>query len=154
MTRFRLIVILALLSACDSSRVFEDFQAIENKWSTDQTITFPFEVTDVQVPYNLIIHFKQDRSFRFHNLYFQPTLATTTDSVLLQNLEEIFFFDPKSGEPLGRGIGGSFDHQYLWKAGFKFPRNGSYQLELRQFMRIDSLDYVNRVGFRLEKALD
>ncbi len=144
------LLLLLLLWSCDSKRVFEDFHTIEGSWSKDEPYVFEFDVADPTLRYNLLVHIKQEVNYRFNNFYFQYRLATSADSLLVEKLEELILFDPKSGEPLGRGVAGSFDNTHLLLGDFRFPEKGKYQITFEQFMRVDELADLTKVGFRLE----
>lgn len=144
------IFLLLFLVSCDSGSVYEQFQTVDSPWYYEDAKSFDVAIEDVSVPYQLIVHFKHDVSFAYHNFYFEYTLSEG-DSTLTQELHEVLFFDPKSGNPLGSGIGGSFDHQYVVDSFRTFSSPGKYQVVLKQFMRVDSLPHIRRVGLRLEK---
>ena len=124
-----------ILASCDSNRVFEQFQTLGGAWSIDNELAFEFSVEDASVSHNLITHFKYDMSFEYHNFYFQSTLLGDEDSILFTQLDEVIFFDRKTGEPLGNGIGGSFDISYPIRSGFQFPKNGTYKIKYQKITK-------------------
>ena len=152
MTRLLMLTVLMSLFSCDSNRVFEEFRSVE-KWPENEKYSFEFTVADTQQPYNLIAHFKYDMAFRFQNFYFQVELTDERDSVLMDELHQVIFFEPKTGQPLGDGIGSSFDISHPIGTSFVFPKRGVYSLSYQQYMRVDDLSDILKTGFRLEKDL-
>ena len=146
-----LILLLISISACDSSRIYEDFEDFEESfWHIDSVQSFQFLIEDPGRSYNIIATFRNSAAYPFYNLYFQFMLVDSLDNVLVDQLEEYNFFDPKTGEPFGSGRGDLFDHEVMLEKGFSFPAGGNYTLKLQQFMRMDTLPYILSVGARVE----
>ncbi len=153
MRRFHWLLLGAMVfTACDENRIYEKFVKMSEYWHQDEVISFEFEIENDSLPYDLIAQFKQDIDFPNYNFYFSYQLIDESDSVLEENLEETLFFEPKTGEPLGSGIGDTFDHEHVLKDNFRFPGPGTYEVTFRQFMRVDSIPHILRVGLRVENA--
>lgn len=146
-----LLCLVAVLAACDSNRVYEDFNDMEEAfWHLDSIQTFSFEITDTTRRYNLKATFRNASSYPFYNLYFQYTLTDSLDNVLKQQLKQVDLFDPKTGEPRGSGLGDLFDHSFMLEEGYQFDTPGEYSLSLEQYMRRDTLPFILSVGARVE----
>ena len=144
---------IVLLFCCDQNRVMEDFKDLNGIWHKDSTVIFNFNIEDASRTYNLKAEFSSRFTYSYYNLYFNYKLLLG-DSVILKKLEEIILFEPKTGKPLGSGVGNLFDHEKILLEDFSFFTSGSYRIELDQFMRIDSLSDVERVGARIEFYVD
>ena len=148
---FQLITLIALLIACDTSRVYEDYTDFEEAfWHMDSIQAFSFDIEDPSKSYNLFATFRNGTAYPFYNLYFQYTLKDSTDSTLITELKEINFFDPKTGEPYGSGLGDLFDHRTALLQDYSFKKTGTYTLQLQQYMRMDTLPHLLSVGARVE----
>ncbi|MDE0471591.1 MAG: gliding motility lipoprotein GldH [Ekhidna sp.] len=144
---------ILLLESCDSSRVYEDFQDMDQGfWHSDSLQSFSFEIEDAAVKYNLLATFRHASAYPFYNLYFQYSLLDSSGNVIKKALKEHHFFDPKTGEPLGSGLGDLFDHEVMLEESYSFPNGGRYQIQLQQRMRMDTLAYILSVGARVEIA--
>ena len=152
--RYFVILLLGLvLMSCDPSRVYEDYNDLDQAfWHMDSVQRFSFQIEDAAMPYNLLATFRNASNYPYYNIYFQYTLKDSTDGVLLEELIEHDFFDSKTGEPLGSGLGDMFDHSVPLKEGFQFDGAGNYSLEIKQYMRLDTLPYLLSVGARVEKS--
>lgn len=150
----RYLTILGLcfaLISCDSSRVYEDFNDMEEAfWHLDSVQTFTFEIADTTRKYNLLGTFRNASSYPFYNLYFQYTLTDSTGEVLRQQLKEVELFDSKTGEPRGSGLGDLFDHSFVLEENYQFSNSGEYALSFEQYMRRDTLPFILSVGARVE----
>lgn len=151
------IVYLAFISllifSCDSSRVSEDFNDMDEAfWHMDSIQVFDFEISDTIRNYNILATFRNASSYPFYNLYFQYTITDSVGEVLTQELREVELFNPKTGEPYGSGLGDLFDHSFPLKENYSFESAGNYSLQLQQFMRMDTLPFIMSVGGRVEFA--
>lgn len=147
------ILALGALSACDTSRIFEENIDLPNEyWVKDQPVTFEFTVEDASLAYNLYANVRNSQSYQFNNLYYKYQLTDSLAGMLSENLENLILFEPKTGEPLGRGLGDIFDQQQLILDHYKFPAKGKYIVNIEQYMRQDTLPLILSVGLRVEKA--
>ena len=145
-------LLLVLATACDSARVYQEYNDLEQLfWHVDSVQRFDFEIEDTDLNYNLLATFRNDASYPYYNLYFQYVLLDSLDT-LKKQLTEVNLFDPKSGEPLGDGLGNLFDHQAMLEENITFEKAGTYSLTLQHFMRLDTLPLIMSVGARVEKV--
>lgn len=145
--------LLALLTACDPSRVFEqniDFP--DYSWDVQQKPSFTFQIPDTTARYNLYFNVRNASGYGYYNLYLRQTLTGPAGPVGLPRLHELILMDPKTGEPRGSGTGDIFDHQMLALPHLKFARPGAYTLTLEQYMRQDKLPGLMAVGLRVAKV--
>ena len=147
-----LVIFLGLvIISCDSSRVYEDFHDMEDAyWHIDSVQRFSFRIDDTTKQYNLSATFRNASSYPYYNIYFQYSLQDSAKRILKEELKEYNFFDSKTGEPLGSGLGDLFDHMVPLEENFEFNHPGNYSIELKQQMRLDTLPYVLSVGTRVE----
>lgn len=146
-----IVVVFFILISCDSSRVYEDYDNLEEAfWHMDSVKQFSFEIEDPTLSYNLLATFRNASSYPFYNIYFEYALIDSLDSVLVKQLKEVDLFDPKTGEPYGSGLGDLFDHSIPVIENYNFEEAGTYSLRLQQSMRSDSLPFILSVGARVE----
>lgn len=149
--RYFAFLLLLVLMSCDSSRVYEDYEDMEEAfWHMDSVKKFSFEITDTEKEYNILATFRNSSLYPFYNIYFQYSLTDSLDSVVVKQLKEAELFDPKTGQPKGSGLGDMFDHSVPLIEGYTFSKPGTYNLKLQQQMRLDSLPFVLSVGARVE----
>ena len=152
--KYFLIIILGLIIvSCDSSRVYEEFNDLEEAyWHMDSVQTFSFTIEDTTLNYNLLATFRNASSYPYYNIYFQYSLKDSTKRILKEELKEYTFFDSKTGEPFGSGLGDLFDHSVPLEENYQFTKSGNYSIELKQQMRLDTLPFILSVGARVEKS--
>ncbi len=147
------LAIIFVLIGCDSNRIYEDYNDMEDAfWHLDSVQSFSFEIPDSSKLYNIKGSFRNTTSYPFYNLYFQYTISDSLGNTLTEKLKEVDLFDSKSGEPLGNGLGDLFDHSFILEESYQFPGNGTYSISFIQYMRRDTLPYILSVGTRVEYA--
>jgi gliding motility-associated lipoprotein GldH len=147
-----LLLITALL-ACDPARLYEKNQDLEGyQWYIDTIPAFKFSVKEANVPYNLYYNIRNASAYPYYNLYVTYYLSDSTGKVLTSRLQELTLMDPKTGKPLGDGMGDIFDHRIQALGNYRFPYPGTYTFKVKQYMRKDPLPGIMSVGLRVEKV--
>ena len=142
-----------LVMACDSQTVYSDYTDLDDsKWAIKNAPTFSFRITDPAIPYNVYYNLRNSVSYPYYNLYLTRYLLDSAGHELESRLDELILMDPKTGKPLGNGLGDLFDHKVIMKHNYRFPKAGNYTIRIRQYMRQDPLPDVQSIGITVEKA--
>lgn len=148
------IIICLAFASCDSNAIYKSIIDLkDSNWYIKNEPTFTFEVEDETIPYNIYILVRNASPYSFNNLYLTRYIYGADKKELSVRLEEMILFDPKTGKPLGDGLGDIYDHKFLSSANFKFPKKGKYSIKLKQYMRQDPLQNIMSVGVSVEKAV-
>ncbi|WP_041694076.1 gliding motility lipoprotein GldH [Emticicia oligotrophica] len=140
--------------SCDSNAIYKSYEDLKDtNWYVKNIPSFAFEVKDETIPYNIYILIRNASQYPYNNLYVTRYIYGPDGKPLSSRLEELTLFDPKTGKPLGEGLGDIFDHKVLSSQNFKFPKKGKYTIKLKQYMRQDPLPFVMSVGISVEKPL-
>ena len=146
-----LLVLIYILNSCDSQRVFEENIEIPDKmWLADSSLNFQFEINSTRDRYNLFYNVRNGLSYPFQNLYIQCTVNDTLGNQVKNELINQNLFDPKTGRPFGSGLGDVFDHQFPILTNYRFNRVGIYEVNIKHYMRPDTLKEIMAIGVRLE----
>ncbi|WP_338873776.1 gliding motility lipoprotein GldH [Spirosoma sp. SC4-14] len=144
---------VGLLLGCDSSAVYKEYTDIEDgKWYIKNAPSFTFEIEDASIPYNIYYNLRNSLSYGYYNLYLTRYLRDANGKEIESRLDELILMDPKTGKPTGDGLGDIFDHKFLMKRDYRFPKPGKYTMQIRQYMRQDPLLNILSVGITVEKA--
>ncbi|MTI22034.1 gliding motility lipoprotein GldH [Fulvivirga sp. RKSG066] len=147
-------VLAVAFSACDDNRLYEknvDFN--ERVWVADSAATFTFNIEDSDQPYNLYLNIRNTNTYPYHNLYVKYVFQDSASSqVINEELVNKNLFNEKTGKPYGSGLGDIFSHQFILLENYEFEEAGIYQIQLKQFMRQDTLEGIVSAGIRVEKA--
>lgn len=151
LTYFILVFSICFVS-CDENRVFErNIEFSDKTWLADSVVNIQFDIKDIKQSYNLYYNLRNTIAYPYHNIYVNYSLEDTLGRALRSDLVSTNLFHPKSGRPLGNGLGDVFDHQILLLEDFKFDKIGTYNFKIQQYMRKDSLQDILAVGMRIEK---
>jgi len=138
--------------SCDSNRIYELNYDLEGAyWHADSIKSFEFNIDDQAESYNLSFNLRNGLEFPHSNIYITYLLEDSMGNVLEKELRDFQLFYPKNGYPKGSGVGGLYEHEFQLLLGYQFTKAGKYRMNLRQFMRYDSLPETYSVGFRVEK---
>ncbi|MDR7129217.1 gliding motility-associated lipoprotein GldH [Algoriphagus sp. 4150] len=143
---FLLLVLLA--GACTEGRIYEDFQSLPNhNWGIKDSLVFDLqEVKLINSPNLVAIKFNE--KYPFSNCYLRIISKDSSGVILDNKLINVTLFDPKSGEPLGNGIGGSYTRYDTLP--FLFDTQTKH-VTLLQYMRQDQLPGIEAVGIKILK---
>ena len=142
-----------LVVGCDTNAVYKEYTDIaDGKWYIKNAPSFTFEIKDPSVPYNIYYNLRNSLSYGYYNLYLTRYLRDAQGKEIESRLDELLLMDPKTGKPNGDGLGDLFDHKFLMKRNYRFPKAGQYTMQIRQYMRQDPLLNILSVGITVEKA--
>lgn len=154
LTKTFLIVLSIYCLSCDSNAIYKSYEDLKDtNWFVKNVPTFTFEVKDEAIPYNIYLMIRNASQYPYNNLYLTRYIYGPDGKQISNRLEEIILFDPKTGRPLGKGLGDIYDHKVISSRDFKFPKKGKYTIKLKQYMRQDPLPYIMSVGISVEKPL-
>jgi gliding motility-associated lipoprotein GldH len=142
-------LLLAVLSSCDTKRVFDEYQPIfEEIWHKDSLVVFDIPVTDTTENYNLYINVRNDINYAYSNLWLFVNIQQPSGAALKDTFEMVLA-NP-TGKWLGEGFGGYKTRQSIYRRNVFFPNSGDYQISIQQGMRDTKLDGISDIGFRVE----
>ena len=153
-----LLVTILVLASCDSDRVFDEYQSMENSiWNKDSVVSFEFEILDTISKNNLYINIRNNDDYAFNNLFLITHLDFPDGKKIVDTLQ--YKMVDNNGRFLGRGLSEVKDNKLFYKENRAFPTSGNYQLSIRHAMRrngsvkgISELEGVTDVGLRIEKV--
>jgi gliding motility-associated lipoprotein GldH len=143
------ILVLIIVLACDKKRVYDNVISLPSKgWETTNLIKFDIPVTDITKAYDIFIHFRNNGSYQYSNIWlFIETVSPNDNS--LRDTFEIRLADD-SGRWLGKGIGDINEMLVPYKQNILFPNRGVYLVTIQQAMREQTLEHVFDIGIRLQ----
>ncbi len=149
-----MLVLSVWVLSCDSNAIFKSYEDLKDtNWYVKNIPSFTFEVKDETVPYDIYLLIRNASQYPYNNLYVTRYIYGPDGKQISNRLEEVTLFNPKTGKPLGEGLGDIWDHKVLSTRNYMFPKKGKYTIKLKQYMRQDPLPYVMSVGVSVEKPL-
>jgi len=148
------ITAIVMMSACDPNRVFEANREIEGgPWNVLDTISFQVEIRDSINPKNIYINIRNSGAYAYSNLFMFVTIKFPNGKMSKDTVECIL---ADQQHWMGRGLGGLWDHQILYRSQVRFPLLGRYTFTYEQAQRsgkkafIENLPGIEDVGIRIE----
>ncbi len=137
--------------SCGPKIVYEKEVDIKNEtWTYKDSINFDFEIQDTNKIYNIWFDIKHKASYPFQNLYLNIfTLFPQKERIKQQLSIELC---DQTGKWLGKKKSDYVTYKLKIQEGAFFNKAGKYQITLEQFMRMDSIQGINRIGIRLEET--
>lgn len=155
MKKYGITLLVALFSACDSNKVFEENIALENHiWNLENHPKFQIEIIDTTTEMNLFVNVRHSAHYPFSNLWVFLKTANPKGEISTDTLECVLA--AKDGKWLGSGLGDIWDIQIPLKTQV-FNNPGDYIFEIEQAMRygdqarIEQLPEIIAIGLRIEK---
>lgn len=147
---FLLIVSLFVFSSCSNDLVFEQSQEIPNAtWDMNNPVSFEFDVNDTVSLHNFYVTLRNQERYAFSNIFLFVALEFPNGKLNIDTLN-CPLADPE-GKWYGSGLGDLYDNRIIFKERKKFPMAGHYRVSIQQAMRVDQLEGIADVGFRLSK---
>jgi gliding motility-associated lipoprotein GldH len=143
--------LLFILSGCHPNRIYDKNKNLDDGlWHKDTVKAFTFEIEDKTLQYNLYGNLRNSMSYPYQNIYLQIEMESADGTKFFDELKNVNLFEPKTGKPLGDGLGDLFDHRILLKQNYTFPEAGNYRVMYQQKMREKELPYILSVGLMVE----
>ena len=143
------VIFLIIISSCDNSRIFEDYQSIsESGWHKDSLVIFNILIFDTLQNHNLLVNVRNDMTYKYSNLWLFIEIDQP-GGVVLKDTFELSLAHP-SGKWLGDGFGGFKTRQVMYRRNVYFPASGNYKINVQHGMRDDKLAGISDIGFRVE----
>jgi gliding motility-associated lipoprotein GldH len=139
---------LMVFWACTSLNMFEKSVPFPNHvWSSTDTPSFHFNITDTNALYNLYVVFRHEDAYRYKNVWLHITVHVP-DPTYSFNRE---FTLANSAGWLCTAKDDIVDHRLPFNAVPAKLKKGEYSFTLEQIMREDPLQLVLNAGIRIVK---
>lgn len=154
-----LMLIMLLISGCDSNAVYDQYRSLDNEWDKDEIVEFKLEAPDTINPYNLFVNLRNSADYRFNNLFLIVTVNYPNGKVKKDTLE--YRMADEEGRFLGSGFSDIKENKLAYNfkdEPFVFNESGEYTFGIQHAMRenntvngIEKLKGIMEVGLRIEK---
>ncbi len=140
-----------IAAACNNNAVFEKNQPLEKEqWEYANVQKFDVEITDTTAKYNLYVNVRHSFKFEWRNMWVNIT-TQFPDSTKFNKRVNLLLSEA-DGRWFGDCLYDNCDISIPIQQNALFPKAGTYHFTIAQDMRINPLDKVKSVGFKVEKA--
>lgn len=142
-----------LLFAISCNNVSGDvvMNAVNGKWDKKKDQNFDLNITDPQMPKNIIFVVRNNNDYPYSNIRFIVDMKDPkgkTGSVDTLN----YILAQPNGEWIGTGFGETKETLFQYKTDYKFQEKGVYKVSVKQAMRTDVLPGIEDLGIKVETA--
>jgi gliding motility-associated lipoprotein GldH len=149
--------LLLLITGCgDENLVYErNVEIPDARWAVSDDATLEVNIDDTVSQHNFFINVRNTEKYPYRNLY--VFLKTTFPNGKFSKDTIGIVLADATGEWVGSGSGflNSSQHRsnrILYQYNKRFPLSGTYQFEIEQAMRTDTLRGIKNIGLRIEKS--
>lgn len=146
-----------VLVACDSNRIYDEYQPVPNSWHKDSIVSFKISPPDSLNRYNLFVNLRNTNAYKYNNLFLIVEMVFPHGKSIKDTLE-YKMADP-TGKLLGTGLTDIKENKLWYKENIIFNEAGDYKVNIQHAMRengkvngIVDLEGVTDVGFRIERT--
>jgi len=145
-----LLSILLIVSACNSTVVYTDSQAMpDNTWAVLNIASFKVPVNDTINSNMVYFTIRTGSSYPFRNIYLFVKTISPNGKSLTDTLQ--YNLADEKGKWYGKGFGDIHELNLPFRSNVFFPIKGTYQFNIQHGMRIENLKGVYDIGVRIEK---
>lgn len=143
--------ILISLMSCTSDEGEIQMKPVNNSWKVKEEQKFQLKINDAQNPKNIIFVVRNNNDYPYSNIRFivnftsLKTKKTQTDTLN-------YILARPNGEWMGTGFGSTKEILFQYKADYKFPENGAYEIGVIQGMRKDPLIGIEDIGIKIQNT--
>ncbi|MEG2079105.1 gliding motility lipoprotein GldH [Chryseobacterium sp.] len=151
MRKFLGFLIFAVFISCGSSSEEILMNPVNGKWSKKTIQKYNINISDHQNSKNIIFVVRNNNEYPYSNIRFIvdfKDLQTKKTEVDTLN----YILAKPNGEWLGTGFGDTKETLFLYKVKYKFPKNGQYEINVKQAMRNENLPGIEDLGIKVETA--
>ncbi len=143
------IAITGLFSACRPNTLIDKSYDLKNsQWTYADTLVFPFTAPDTSKIYNIALHIRHRNDYPMQNLYLNIYTAFP-DGKRIKQLLNIDLADP-SGKWNGKIGRTTTDYDLPIQEGAFFNEPGKHTIVLEQYMRVDPLPGIEKIGLSVD----
>lgn len=152
-----LLMLLALtgLNSCGDNCVYQDIKDIpEDGWKKDDALAFEYVMNDTTDTYEIVVDVRNKGSYKYQNLWLFIEATSPAGDIYSDTIE--CALADNHGHWVGDGMASYYANIYHLPVSFmplvKFPKQGTYKINIWQGMREDVLEGISDVGIRVRKA--
>jgi len=140
-------LLVVLVLGCSEKPLFSEKVDIEGSWNYSDKLSFPFEIEQLDLTYDMIFSLTYGRDFGYQNIYVKIlTLYPSgeeTEDILSLNLTD------GTGIFLGDCNSSKCEIDILLQEKFKFKEKGKYVITVIQNGRSENLEHIYGAELKL-----
>ncbi|WP_299217343.1 gliding motility lipoprotein GldH [uncultured Dokdonia sp.] len=151
-----LLLLIITTISCDTNRVYDRYQTIQNGWNIQEPVQFEISDVDSITPYNVFIKVRNTNDYKYSNLFLITRMNFPNGKQITDTLE--YVMATPEGAWLGTGFNDIKENKLWYKEGVRFRESGTYQFSIEHAVRKNGnitgderLEGITEVGLRIER---
>ncbi len=157
MHKVSILIFLILITSCDSTAFFREYNSFSKGWSSSEAVSFSISQIP-KTPLNIYVQIRNDNDYPYSNLFLIAELRDSVQRIFRDTLEYAMA-DPQ-GKWLGKGFLDVKESKLWWKEGWIPEHEGPYYVDLFQRVRnngdvegVHLLEGILNVGIAVEPQI-
>jgi len=134
--------------SCENNIIYKSSITYESGWHKDSTAVFEVIFADTAQVMDFILTFSHRDEYRFCNLWLFTSVENFEYQTLHKDTLELIMSYP-DGRWFGKKKGENLEISTYFKHAVKMAHPGKYKFEFQQGMRVDNLEQINKVYFKI-----
>jgi len=150
-SRLPILALMLMLLSCQQGTVVNELREFpDEQWKVADSLTFEFNLKEVDRAYDLSLSLRHTTDYIYSNLYLFAITTIPGPEIRQDTIE--FILSRPDGKWIGKGFGRIRYNEFMIRKGMMFPDTGHYVFTFRHGMRSDPLEGIRSFGFHLEKT--
>lgn len=148
---FAIFSVLLMMTSCNYNSENVVMKSLDGKWNKKAIQKFGYHIKDAQNPKNIIFVVRNNEDYPYGNLRLIASIINTKSKKKEVDTLNYILAKP-NGEWIGSGFGTTKETLFQYKLDYRFPENGTYEIDVVQAMRQDNLKGIEDFGVKIENA--
>jgi len=135
--------------SCENNIIYKSAINYESGWHKDSIATFEVLFADTAQVMDFILTFRHTEDYRYCNLWLFTSVENFEYQTLLKDTLELIMAYT-NGSWFGKKKGENREISTYYKHAVKMAHPGNYKFEFQQGMRVDNLEEINKVSFKIK----
>ena len=146
-----LFILLVTVFSCNSNVLFEEHIVFDYGWHKDSAAVFDVALNDTTLVMDFILTFKHTDNYPYSNLWLFNSIYDFNNTNLQTDTIDLFIASP-TGQWFGKKQGGVYNVSTYYRNNVKMAATGNYKFSFRQGMRVNNLEDIKEVTFKIINA--
>jgi gliding motility-associated lipoprotein GldH len=140
--------LLLVQFSCHNNDIFKSTVTLESGWHKDSSAVFDVFIADTSKVMDFILTFKHSEDYMFCNLWIFASTENIEYNIFQKDTIE-FFMSYDDGRWFGKKKGKLRYISTYFKHNVKVSHSGNYNFKFQQGMRVDNIDEIKEVSFKI-----
>ncbi|MBO5720803.1 MAG: gliding motility lipoprotein GldH [Bacteroidales bacterium] len=147
-------LMVLLCYSCTQSTITHTYQSLPySGWERDSILNYTVVVDSLTGKCNIDIELAYNNSYPYSNIYLFVSANDSTENCIFSDTLNIVLAD-EFGQWKGDGWGSLYQQREWYKKHYAFPTEGVYEIRIKQGMRDNPIQGIEKVGVRVERAVE